>query len=780
MKNKFFLFLYFATFLNFSAVANSIFKDSPIVHTVKEFNDAVAKAKPGSVIVLANGVWNNAELLFEADGTADNPITLTAEEKGKVILSGLSNLRIAGDYLIVDGLVFKNGHTPTTELISFKKDNSKFANHSRLTACVIDNFSNPERDESDYWISVYGKYNRIDHNHIEGKENLGVTMAVRLDSKESQENYHQIDHNYFGPRPNFGANGGETLRIGTSHYSLTDSRTIVEYNYFDRCNGEHEIISNKSGKNTYRYNTFFECTGTLTMRHGSGTLVDGNVFIGNGKPNTGGIRIINGDQTVINNYAVGLTGYRFRGALVIMNGVPNSTINRYHQVKNAVVKNNTFVNCDNVQFCAGSDKERSATPINSQVTDNIFYNDKENKLFTIYDDISGIQFANNYVTPNIDTDFAKGFHKTKFTLVKDKMGFMIPKARGVKSMVTINPNIANKENTGVSWYPKDVAKPALSSGKTIQVAAGMNSLYEAAMNSAPGDIIELTNSATYYVSKMINVKHPLTFRSTLAQKPKIVFEKKTLFVIDNGGSLALEGLEFDGKESPDYAGNAVISTSKYSMIKNYSLVIDNCDFINLDVNHSFDVITVFKNTFADSLKIINSTFKNISGNIVALDKETDDVGVYNVENVILNNNSFTDIGGAVLKLYRGGTDESTFGPYLEIKHCVFDKVGNSKRNKYDASISTYGVQVNYIENNIFKDSKPIKMYLVVGEPIVNIYNNNFFNTDKMVITGDEKYNEKNTTFIDPNFIGNGNYNLSENSALKRKATDGTDLGIMKK
>jgi len=79
MKNKFFLFLYFATFLNFSAVANSIFKDSPIVHTVKEFNDAVAKAKPGSVIVLANGVWNNAELLFEAEGTAYNPITLTAE-----------------------------------------------------------------------------------------------------------------------------------------------------------------------------------------------------------------------------------------------------------------------------------------------------------------------------------------------------------------------------------------------------------------------------------------------------------------------------------------------------------------------------------------------------------------------------------------------------------------------------------------------------------------------------------------------------------------------------
>lgn len=751
-----------------------------LVHNVIEFDNAVRNAKPGDAIVLSNGIWNDAELLFEGKGTPENPITLTVEEKGKVILSGASNLRIAGEYLVVEGIVFKNGFTPTTELISFKKDSKNLANNCRLTECVIDDFSNPERQESDYWIAVYGKNNRIDHNHVTGKRNLGVTLAVRLDSEESQENNHQIDHNYFGPRPNLGSNGGETIRIGSSQFSLSNSRTVVEYNYFDRCNGELEIVSNKSCKNTYRYNTFFECAGTLTLRHGSGTLVDGNVFIGNGKSNTGGIRVINGNQTVINNYCIGLTGYRLRSAFVIMNGVPNSSINRYHQVKDAVVKNNTFVNCDNVQLCAGSDKERSATPINSLMANNIFYNDKTAKLFTIYDDISGIKFTDNYTSPNVETKFSDGFKKVKFKLSKNKMGLLIPESKEIKTAVTINPDIASKENTGTKWYPKGIKETLLNSGKIINVGPGMNALYEAAIQSDPGDIIVLNSSEAYYLTKTIEVKHPLTFRANATLKPKLLFEKKVLFEIENGGSLSLEGLRIDGEEAPDYAGNAIISTSKYSMNHNYSLYINNCDFVNLDINHSFDVIQVYKNTFADAIQIQNSTFKTITGNIVALDKETEDLGIHNAENVVLKSNSFSDIEGAVLELYRGGTDESTSGPVLEVNHCVFDNVGNGKRNKYNASLSTFGTQVNKIENNIFNKSKGIKLHLTVGEPIVQLFNNNYYATDKVTISGDQKYLEQNTLYVDPGFKENNSYELNENSPLKGKATDGADIGLIPK
>ena len=152
------------------------------IRNIEEFNLAVKNVRPGDVLVMANGVWKDTELLFEAKGTEEEPITLTAETKGEVILTGASNLRIAGEYLVVEGLVFKNGFTPTGSVISFRKDEENLANNSRLTACVIDNFSNPERQESDYWIELYGKNNRVDHNHIAANRNLNVRMAVRLNT----------------------------------------------------------------------------------------------------------------------------------------------------------------------------------------------------------------------------------------------------------------------------------------------------------------------------------------------------------------------------------------------------------------------------------------------------------------------------------------------------------------------------------------------------------------------------------------------------------------------
>ncbi len=748
-----------------------------LVTTVEEFNVAVSNARPGSVITLASGVWTDAELVFEGNGTEEQPITLTVEEKGAVTLEGSSNLQIAGEYLHVEGLVFVNGHTPTNSVISFRKNRREMASHCRLTECVIDNYNNPERQVQDYWITIYGKNNRVDHNHITGKKNLGVTMIVGLDTEGSRANNHRIDHNYFGPRPTYGNNGGETLRIGTSHHALENSNTVVASNYFDRCNGEHEIISNKSCQNTFRYNTFFECTGTLTMRHGNETLVDGNVFIGNGKPSTGGVRVINESQTVINNYHSGLTGYRFRGAFVMMNGVPDSPPNRYVPVINSTVSNNTFVNCDHIQLGAGSDTERSMPPKSSTISDNVFYHDSGTKLFTVYDDISGITFSNNLLSENLEPGNIPGFQKADIRLVEDDRGFLIPVSDKIRTPITISPEIATKENTGAGWYDKSDNVKFLNSGNVIRVAAGINTLFESARGSAPGDIIELESGGTYLLTKAVPINHPLTFRTADDQKATVLFERMMAFEIQDGGSLALENLIFDGERSPDYAGNAAISTSKESMLNNYKLFIDNCTFRNFVVNHSFDVLRVGKGTFADTISIQNSAFNNISGHIAALDTETDDVGAYNVEYFIMRNNTVTDLQGAALRLYRGGRDESTFGPFLELRHNVFDHVGYGKKNKYGAALSLYGVQVNDIENNIFNETEAVKMHLVVGEPVVNILNNNFYQSGKMEITGDEKYNERNSSNLDPGFM-EGSYQLSTNSALKGKATSGSDPGIL--
>lgn len=721
---------------------------SPLVHSLEEFNQAVEQVKPGQTIVLANGIWKDVELVFKGKGSESEPITLTVEEKGKVTLEGQSSLSLGGKYLVVEGLVFKNGFTPASEVIAFRNSKEDLCHNCRVTECVIDNYSNPERFESDYWVGIYGKNNRFDHNYLTGKRNQGVTVAVRLTTEESQQNHHQLDHNYFGHRPILGSNGGETLRIGTSHYSMTNSNTLVEFNYFDRCNGEHEIISNKSCQNTFRNNSFFECQGTLTMRHGNETLVEDNYFFGNRKPNTGGIRIINESQKVINNYCEGLTGYRFRGALVIMNGVPNSPLNRYFQVKDSEASNNTFIDCDYIQFCAGSDKERSAVPENTLVSNNIFYNSKKADIFTIYDDISGITFKNNLLSPNIVPFQEEGLGTKELTFKTNENGVQVPTDDGLGDVGFQNKGErATPENTGVSWYPRREETIVFNTGKVIPVKPGINTLLDAIATSEPGDMLELQEPGEYLMTQSIDLKHPISVVAiqSLNEKPVLKFQRSSLFNIENGGSLLLDGLRISGTEADDKSGNAVIRTSRYSMNRNYKLFIDHCDFEDMDVNHSFNIVKIYKNTFADSIAIRNTSFINITGDVLSLAEETEDLGIYNAENVVLDHCAFKDVQGAALNLYRGGNDESTFGPMLRISDCQFDNIGKGSRNKTRASVSLYGVQEAYINTNVFKDCEPFKIHLVVGDPITKFEDCQFENSGK-IISNDDAYEVTNVSY----------------------------------
>jgi poly(beta-D-mannuronate) lyase len=709
--------------LSFQSCKNGNVK---VVKTVAEFNLAIENAIPGDKIVLANGTWENVELLINAKGTSEKPIIVTVEEKGKVLLSGLSTLRISGEFIEVSGLVFKNGYTPSTEAISFREKTGVYANNCRLTECVIDNYNSPERFANEIWVALYGKNNRVDHCIFTGKRTSGVTLIVAPVDEACQNNNHQIDHNYFGYRQSLGSNGGETLRLGTSQYSLTTSGTTVEANYFDRCNGEQEIISNKSCGNSFKNNTFFECKGTLTFRHGHDNVAEGNFFFGNGKDDTGGIRIINERNRAINNYFYGVTGYRFRGALVVMNGVPNSPINRYNQVIEGIFSNNTFVNCDYIQLCAGSDAERSLPPINSKIENNVFYYKTPKTLFTAYDDISGIAFINNYTSKGIEPLAGATMESVDMELVQNSLGIWYPKSVAIKNAgCSLEAPVATKDNTGLTWYRIKEEELLFDNGNKVFIEPGLNTLVDAIATSNAGDIIVL-NDGEYVNSKNIQIKHPLTIKASTTGKAVILSEKPDMFTIENEGSLKLIGLVISGKNSPDNAGNSVISTSKYSMNRNYKIIAVDCKIENLDVNHSFDFLRVFKNTFADTIMFKNCSFKSITGSIANLNKETDDLGIYNAEYVIYENTTFENVGGAVLDLYRGGTDESTFGPILQFSRCTVNKSGMDKRNKTGGSIYLHGVQLANISESSFIESAPFKIHLTNGEPVTNISNLNIF------------------------------------------------------
>ncbi|MEO1596428.1 MAG: polysaccharide lyase 6 family protein [Pseudomonadota bacterium] len=717
-----------------------------VVETIEQFDAAVGQLQPGDTLVLANGIWRDVELRFVGTGTADRPITLRAQEAGKVIISGQSSLALSGEHLVVSDLVFRDGYTPTTEVIAFRTAKDTLANYSRVTNTVIDNFTNPERFASDIWVAIYGKNNRFDHNSLLNKGNAGVTLAVRMNTEASRENGHVIEYNYFGPRQTLGSNGGETLRIGTSHYSREFSNTVVRNNYFDRTSGELEIISSKSCGNEISDNVFFESQGTLTMRHGHYTVVEGNYFLGNRKPNTGGIRIINENQTVRNNYLSGLTGHRFRGALVIMNGVPNGPINRYDPVIDSVMDNNIVVDSDHIQLCAGSDAERSAAPTGSTMRNNLFMSRTNLDPFTIYDDISGITFEGNVINEEARLPIDAGFSKTAYAVSENTHGLRVPAQSLIDQIQFGEVRLpVSKAEAGASYYEKRDPVVAFSSGATTRVAPGTNTLLAAIRDSGPGDILVLDNGGEYLLTKFAYVHHPLTIHAAPGDKPVIRSEKPTFLFIENGGALELDNLWLDGSESPDLYGNNVISTSRYSMTRNYSLSVRNSRITNLDVNHSFNFMGVYKSTFADSIEIRDTEMTNVTGSILAFDKEPEDLGIYNVENVTISNSRFSGIQGAVANIYRGGTDESTFGPIVSVTDSHFEEVGLGRRNKSGASLAFHGVQRLHISNSSWKGSAPLALHLTNGEPITEIADVVMENTGP-IRANEERYVTRNVTY----------------------------------
>ena len=333
---------------------------------------ALPVLKPGDTIIMQNGIWSNQTLSLRAWGTSALPIMLRAETPGEVVLNGRSSLSIGGDYLVVDGLLFQDGSLTEGSVIRFQ-DNGIHANNSILRNTAIIDYNPPDINTRYFWVSLFGTNNLVEDSWFSGQTHSGVTLVVNLvDGREAR---HIVRRNYFGNRPTGNANGFETIQVGGSATSMTHARCVFEDNLFEHCDGEVEIITNKSCSNQYRNNTFRACSGTLRLRHGNDCLVEGNWFLGEDKAGAGGVGIIGERHSVISNYFSG-TKSRADAAIQINCGIPDSALHEYFQVKDCVISGNVFVNNPGRLFAldAGygdNDGRRILLPENVTVSHNI-------------------------------------------------------------------------------------------------------------------------------------------------------------------------------------------------------------------------------------------------------------------------------------------------------------------------------------------------------------------------------------------------------------------------
>jgi poly(beta-D-mannuronate) lyase len=674
-----------------------------IVHNAEELNAALQKAKPGDTLFLKNKEWKDAALILKGKGTAKKWIVVMPESPGGVKLTGNSYLQLAGEYILVKDLHFTNGFTPKREVISFRVDNNNLANHCRVSGIVIDNYSQPQRFKADTWITLYGKHNRIDHSTFVSKLNTGPLIIAELDDERSQENYHSIDSNYFKGRPRFGSNGGETIRIGVSRYSLTASRTSIMHNFFERCNGEVEFVSIKSGENRIAFNTFYECEGGLVLRHGSKNIVEGNFFIGNNKPYTGGVRIVNPGHKVFNNVFYQLKGTNFRAPLGIMNGVPNSLINRYYQVKDVAVSNNTFIDCAPLLFGTGKDAERTLSPQDVTFNNNLFVSNHAALIENANDD-QGIKMMDNAVKKGNEVKLTEGFKviNVKNTAVKS---FNIPSDAKYGAAIK-KLSLIQQQHTGASWY-QPVHKVAARKAKSFVVGVKQSKDLAGIVSQAlDGDTIILADTGYYRITEVIRINKSLVLSGAkdLKARPILVnssYKSLPAFIsIENGGRLLVKNIAFKGTYESFSDVKSGIQSTTLAMNQPYYLNVDGCEFY--DFNESTQSgIEASKGTYADSLLVSNSIFHHISGSGINLSAEKDDKGIYNAENVIIKNCLFTNLLGSAINIYRGGNDESTLGPFVTIDYCTFNEVENREQGTV---IKLIGAQNASVTNSSFYNS----------------------------------------------------------------------------
>lgn len=312
--------------------------------------------KPGDVVVLKDGDWTDQLITLKASGAEGNPITLRAQTPGKVILTGKSGVTLAGDHLVLSGLYLKNVERAGDAI-------AVPGNHCRVTDCAV------VGGGTKFFVHLIGVENRMDHCYLAEKTTADPTFQIEV--HKDAPNNDRVDHNHFGHRPPLGKNGGETIRVGYSGQSQWNSRAVVEENLFDRCDGEIEIISSKSCENVYRHNTFLDCAGFLTLRHGHRNTVDSNIFIAHHVKGSGGVRVINEGQIITNNYIEGVD----KGAFWITAGIQDGPLTGYTRSKDCRIERNTILDFagPGVELAAGlGTSNRTLVPEDVTIARNVF------------------------------------------------------------------------------------------------------------------------------------------------------------------------------------------------------------------------------------------------------------------------------------------------------------------------------------------------------------------------------------------------------------------------
>ena len=360
-------------------------------------------------------------------------------QPGAVVIDGISAILLQGTGISLNGLTFSplsgmkksgnyndySGNDGGNAYLIKMDAGSRYmtVSHVKFDYCGRDTVDYANNDHYGAWLLIYGFRHTVQYCETAGRDfdpnDINVSDATKRksirqatvviykdDTQDTQYGFHWIHHNYFGERkipksadPRLPtaqdgtpaadlSNGWETIRCGSSSFLEADFNNIIEKNVFYHAiqavdggvndnTGEPEMISNKSRRNIYRYNTILNNYGQLCLRGGDYCVVQGNYFLAGGAHDTngnvvlnetrnnlmGGVRAFGFGHVIANNYFYRLNTNGVRSAVILGSGSTPTTnsitglltngplfTNQYETANYTHILGNTFIDCQAVTF----------------------------------------------------------------------------------------------------------------------------------------------------------------------------------------------------------------------------------------------------------------------------------------------------------------------------------------------------------------------------------------------------------------------------------------------
>jgi hypothetical protein len=458
------------------------------VSTIEELMGAVADAQKGDLIEVADGDYDNTKVIrIEKKGTAQAPIVLRAANRGKARILGSENFQLVNcAYVAIEGFAFFHKDIAMVCRVTGSHHCRFTRNHIRAQGMA----ARGQEQRRSNWVGIGGEmshHNRIDHNLFEEKNSHGVmiyTSGSSVGTGNMPTQYDRIDHNHFRNFYPGTKNGYETIRLGTSTYSHSSAKIIVDHNLFERCDGEAEIISVKSNDNTLRHNTFRDCRGMLTLRNCHTCLVEGNFFFNDGdQKRSNGVRFFGQGHVIINNYFqdLGESAVQIRTGDIERRTDPRWKYQErdgdlrnwggYQRPEDALIAFNTIVNCS-VAFRLGEEGNRAKTYLlparNITIANNLVVSNgnKINEDLGLWENftIEGNMFYSSQEGAELGWALPKGNYRMGDPGMKKRSGFMqlTPQSLAVDAAIGDYPEVKQDVEGQLREGQKDIGADELT------------------------------------------------------------------------------------------------------------------------------------------------------------------------------------------------------------------------------------------------------------------------------------------------------------------------------